>query len=55
MFKNSDRFDVLEIHYPDAVSDPLGQARRIRDFLGLKVSPDTMAAAVDESLYRNRG
>jgi hypothetical protein len=54
LFKHTERFDVLEIHYADAVSDPLGQARRIRDFLGLSVSPETMASAVDESLYRNR-
>jgi hypothetical protein len=54
LFKHSERFEVLEIHYTDAVSDPLGQARRIHDFLGLTVSPETMASAVDESLYRNR-
>jgi hypothetical protein len=54
LFKHSDRFDVLEVAYADVIADPVVQARRIRDFLRLDVSPEEMAAAVDESLYRNR-
>lgn len=54
MFKHSDRFDVLEMAYADVIGNPLGEARRIRDFLNRPLSPERMAAAVDESLYRNR-
>jgi hypothetical protein len=54
MLKHSDRFDSIDVGYSDVIVDPLEQARRIRDFLDLAADPKTMAAAVDESLYRNR-
>ena len=55
LLKHADQFESLEIAYSDVIGDPLREARRIRDFLELKADPETMAAAVDESLYRNRG
>jgi hypothetical protein len=55
LLKHGSQFETLEIAYSDVIEDPLREARRIRDFLELKANPETMAAAVDESLYRNRG
>jgi hypothetical protein len=55
LLKHADQFESLEIAYSDVIGDPLREARRIRDFLELKADPEKMAAAVDESLYRNRG
>jgi hypothetical protein len=55
LLKHGDQFETLEVAYTDVIEDPLREARRIRDFLELKADPETMAAAVDESLYRNRG
>jgi len=55
LLKHADQFETLEVAYSDVIGDPLCEARRIRDFLELKTDPETMAAAVDEKLYRNRG
>ena len=54
LLKHADQFETLEIAYSDVIEDPVREARRIRDFLELKADPETMAAAVDEKLYRNR-
>jgi hypothetical protein len=55
LLKHADQFETLEVAYSDVIGDPLREARRIRDFLELRAEPETMAAAVDEKLYRNRG
>ncbi|MFV2072499.1 MAG: sulfotransferase domain-containing protein [Thermoanaerobaculales bacterium] len=47
-------FDVLYLDYADVVRDPLGQARRMADFVGGGLDAERMARAVDGSLYRNR-
>jgi hypothetical protein len=54
LLKHASQFETLEIAYAGVIRDPLREARRIRDFLELTADPETMAAAVDESLYRNR-
>jgi hypothetical protein len=54
LLKHADRFETLEVAYSDVIGEPLREARRIRDFLELNADPETMAAAVDEKLYRNR-
>jgi hypothetical protein len=54
LLKHASQFETLEIAYAGVIGDPLREARRIRDFLELTADPETMAAAVDESLYRNR-
>jgi hypothetical protein len=54
LLKHAEQFETLELAYSDVIGDPLREARRIRDFLELKADPETMAAAVDEKLYRNR-
>lgn len=55
LLKHADQFETIEVVYADVIQDPLREARRIRDFLELTADPETMAAAVDEKLYRNRG
>lgn len=54
LLKHAAHFETLEVAYADVIADPLREARRIRDFLGLNAAPEAMAAAVDGSLYRNR-
>ena len=54
LLKHADHLESLEVPYKDVVANPLEQARRLKDFLGLPLDPDQMAGAVDEKLYRNR-
>jgi hypothetical protein len=46
--------EMLEIHYAEAIADPLGTARAVNRFLGGGLDEAKMAAAVNERLYRNR-
>jgi hypothetical protein len=45
---------MLEVHYAEAIADPLGTARAVNRFLGGSLDEAKMAAAVNERLYRNR-
>ena len=54
LLKHADHLESLEVPYKDVVADPLEQARRMKEFLGLPLDPEQMASAVDEKLYRNR-
>lgn len=54
LLEEEPNYDCLEILYTEALQDPLTQARRIAEFLGMDLDVDKMAAAVDPSLYRNR-
>ncbi len=54
LLKNNSRFDTLMVSYRDVLDDPLTEARRINKFLGGNRDAETMAAAVDPTLYRNR-
>ena len=47
-------FQVLDVEHHAVIDDPLGQARRICDFLGQSLDINAMAAAVDPALYRQR-
>ena len=47
-------FETLDLRHADVVARPLDEATRIRRFLGLDLDVSKMAAAVDETLYRNR-
>ncbi len=49
-----DWFDAHYVDYREAIEDPRKVAVGIRDFLGLPLDVDAMAAVVDERLYRNR-
>ncbi len=44
----------LEVSYNAMLAAPETEARRVAEFLGLTERADTMAAAVDPGLYRNR-
>ena len=54
LLSHADHLESLEIPYKEVVANPLEQARRMKDFLGLPLDPEQMAGAVDEKLYRNR-
>ena len=54
LLKNNSRFDTLMVGYRDVLDNPLQQAQKISDFLGGGHDVETMAAAVDPQLYRNR-
>ena len=45
---------VLEVAYPQIVSDPATMSNRMNAFLGGGLDEAAMAAAVDPQLYRNR-
>ncbi len=47
-------FEMIEVHYKDALEDPAGFVRAIDDFLGRRLDTGSMAAVVDQQLYRNR-
>jgi hypothetical protein len=46
--------ELMEVHYYNAVEDPIGTAHLVNQFLGGGLDEAAMAAAVDSSLYRNR-
>lgn len=46
--------DVLYLSYGQTVQEPLVQAQRVADFLGVSLDVLAMAAAVDSRLYRQR-
>jgi hypothetical protein len=48
-------FELCEIRYRDAVADPAAASRAVNGFLGGRLDEAAMRAAVEESLYRNRG
>jgi hypothetical protein len=52
--EHTPNFQVLYLDYPAVVSDPLGQATRIKQFLGCPLDVEKMASAVEAGLYRNR-
>ena len=47
-------FELLDVHYRQAVESPRDQATRVCKFLGLPDRANDMAGAVDRQLYRNR-
>jgi hypothetical protein len=48
-------FSLIEVRYTEAVADPAAASRAVNAFLGGRLDEAAMRAAVDESLYRNRG
>ena len=46
--------EVLRIGYRRLLAEPKQHAESIKEFLGLELDTDAMAAQVDPSLYRNR-
>lgn len=49
-----DCFRTLEVDYAAAVKDPAAAAARVAAFLPQRLDQGAMAAAVDDTLYRNR-
>lgn len=49
-----EKFDVLYVHYSDALRDPQTQAERVSEFLGRELDVERMTGVVDPKLYRNR-
>jgi len=47
-------FDVLHLKYNDLLEDALLHAGQVSRFLGGRMDPESMAAAVNPTLYRNR-
>lgn len=54
LLKHNPQFDSMELLYSDVLRQPLEEARRLSAFLGGRIEPDKMAAAVDPTLYRNK-
>jgi hypothetical protein len=55
LLKHRPQFETFELAYKDVVEKPREQARRLQAFLGAPLDVESMASAVDEGLYRNRG
>lgn len=45
---------VLRVSYNELLAEPLPQARRVKEFLGVEADVELLAAAVAPALYRNR-
>ena len=54
LLTTSPQFDLLEVRHEVVIKDPLGEAKRIHQFLGRPLDVEKMAAAVDPKLHRNR-
>jgi hypothetical protein len=54
LLTSSPHFELLELRHETVIKDPLGEAKRIRKFLGRPLDVEKMAAAVDPKLHRNR-
>ena len=54
LLKRKPSFHALDVEYTQVLSDPLGEAQKIKDFLDLPLELDAMAGVVDKNLYRNR-
>ena len=53
--KQRPNFEQIEIHYKATVEQPADTAMRVNEFLDGRLDEAAMRAAVDGSLYRNRG
>lgn len=49
-----ENFDVLYVHYSDALGDPQTAAEEVGRFLGRDLDIERMVGVVDPQLYRNR-
>ncbi len=45
---------MLEVAYPAVLQDPVGESRRVKEFLGRELSVERMAAVVEQQLWRER-
>jgi hypothetical protein len=54
VLEDNPNYESLDVDYRAALDDPRHHAQRVRDFLGMDLDVDRMAAVVDLELYRNR-
>ena len=54
MVRAAPNFELIEIHYADAVSEPRKVATAVAEFLRGGLDVDKMVEAVDPALYRNK-
>lgn len=52
--RQQQHIDVLHVSYNELVENPQAEAERVGEFLDGKLNVESMAGAVDPSLYRNR-
>ena len=55
MLRVRSNFAFIELRYHEVIADGLASARKIDEFLEMKLDVKAMADVVDRSLYRNRG
>jgi len=48
-------FELIEVHYRTTIEAPAEACRAVNEFLGDSLDEAAMRAAIDASLYRNRG
>jgi len=53
--KNRPNFELIEVNYKRTIEEPAATARSVNAFVGGHLDETAMRAAVDGSLYRNRG
>ncbi len=53
--KKRQNFELIEVNYKGTVEEPAATARSVNAFVGGHLDEAAMRAAVDGSLYRNRG
>ncbi len=53
--KQRPNFELIEVHYKMTVENPAETVTKVNSFLGGRLDEAAMQAAVDGSLYRNRG
>lgn len=54
LLADSDRFEVLELHYKQVIENPGQAARRIQEFVETPLDVAKMTQVADKELYRNR-
>lgn len=52
--KRATHMQALDLHYRRVLAEPVAEARRMAEFLGLDMDIEAMASIVDPELYRNR-
>ncbi len=52
--RRQSHFRILYLDYGGVLEDPPGNARQVKEFLGLDLDIELMAAVCDPALYRNR-
>jgi hypothetical protein len=54
LIRDHPTMEVVYVEHRKMIDDPLGEARKINEFLGGHLDVEKMASVVDKKLYRNR-